>query len=721
MRLLSSRLWVVAALGAAVWLATSAQSAGGAMADEAIETTPVGWDGIRASSFASAARLSVSPTEQVRFSRDMPLSFDMVGLLWDSGDVEHLWLQVQDADGRWGEWLDVPVDESHGEDDGGGRPGSSPVYTGDAVGVRFAVVGAPSGADVMSIDTQQLGPRGASSLAASVPEPDPWWDGPDFVRDRSDWDTIGCRRPGANYYYSTPRAVVVHHTAASNNYSQADVPGIIRGHCVFHVQGRGWDDLAYNFMVDRFGTVWEGRTGSKTTAVRGGHTAGFNAQTSGVAMMGNFESSPPSATHLDGLRKILNWLTGWYSIDPTGSVTLYAGSANRGGWDEDEPVTVPTIVGHTTLGSTSCPGAAFHALFPALRASLVPTDFGIKPSTIRCEGRVPTIYGTLGHDRIRGTPGPDVIHGLIGNDLIYGMEGDDVICGGGGSDYLIGGSGFDRVVGDSSPDVCGAESRVCETLANDEAFFYRSDGLFRFYDIGEDGSLPAPLLAGSDYVKGWSVIIAIDLDGDGQDEMFFYRGDGLFRYYDVNPDGTLGAVINSGTGYTTGWSAIAALDLDWDGQDEIFFYRDDGLFRYYEISPQGVIGAPLLSGSGYTRNWSSIGGADLDGDGQDEMYFYRDDGLFRYYDVQSNGILPSPMVAGDGYTHGWTSITSIDLDGDAQDEMFFYRDDGLFRFYQIHDTGVIGRPLVAGTGFTAGWDSIAAIDIDDPGYATPTG
>jgi len=249
-------------------------------------------------------------------------------------------------------------------------------------------------------------------------------------------------------------------------------------------------------------------------------------------------------------------------------------------------------------------------------------------------------------------------------------------------------------------------------LEGDEMFFYRDDGLFRYYNVRPDGTLPQPLLAGDGYTTGWSSITAVDLEGDGQDEMFFYRDDGLFRYYDVRPDGTLPQPLLAGDGYTTGWSSITAVDLDGDGQDEMFFYRDDGLFRYYDVRPDGSLGSPLLAGDSYTAGWSSITAVDLDGDGQDEMFFYRDDGLFRYYNVRPDGALPQPLLAGDGYTTGWSSITAVDLEGDGQDEMFFYRDDGLFRYYNIKPDGTLPLPISAGTGYTTGWTSVTAVNLD---------
>ena len=246
---------------------------------------------------------------------------------------------------------------------------------------------------------------------------------------------------------------------------------------------------------------------------------------------------------------------------------------------------------------------------------------------------------------------------------------------------------------------------------NDEIFFYRHDGLFRYYDIRPDGSLPKPFASGDNYTSDWSSITAVDLDGDGQDEMFFYREDGLYRYYDVRADGSLPTPLQAGSEYTRGWDAITAVDVDGDGQDEMFFYRDDGLYRFYDISPDGSLPLPFAAGDDYTTGWSSITAVDLDGDGQDEMFFYRGDGLYRYYEVRADGSLPTPLQAGDEYTDGWSSITSVDLDGDRQDEMFFYRDDGLYRYYHIRPDAGLPSPLLGGDEYTAEWSSITAVDV----------
>ena len=246
----------------------------------------------------------------------------------------------------------------------------------------------------------------------------------------------------------------------------------------------------------------------------------------------------------------------------------------------------------------------------------------------------------------------------------------------------------------------------------DEMFFYRDDGLFRFYEASSIGTLGTPLLAGNNYTTGWDSITSVDLDGDGQDEMFFYRNDGLYRYYNIKPDATLSTPLLAGNNYTTGWDSITSVDLDGDGQDEMFFYRNDGLYRYYNIKPDATLSTPLLAGNNYTTGWDSITSVDLDGDGQDEMFFYRNDGLYRYYNIKPDATLSTPLLAGNNYTTGWDSITSVDLDGDGQDEMFFYRNDGLYRYYNIKPDATLSTPLLAGNNYTTGWDSITSVDLD---------
>jgi uncharacterized protein with LGFP repeats len=86
-------------------------------------------------------------------------------------------------------------------------------------------------------------------------------DGRPVIRSRAEWGADESLRTEAPSYSRTLEAVTVHHTAGSNDYTEARCPAVLRGIYAFHVKSRGWSDIGYNVLVDRFGTAWEGRAG----------------------------------------------------------------------------------------------------------------------------------------------------------------------------------------------------------------------------------------------------------------------------------------------------------------------------------------------------------------------------------------------------------------------------------------------------------------------------
>ncbi|MFE3827450.1 N-acetylmuramoyl-L-alanine amidase [Streptomyces sp. NPDC059092] len=98
-------------------------------------------------------------------------------------------------------------------------------------------------------------------------------------------------------YTGPVRAVFVHHTLHSNNYDcGTDVPAMLLSMERHHINGMGWDDLGYNFVVDRCGTIYEGRAGGVDRAVKGAHTKGFNERSVGIARTAYGPVSRPAAT-----------------------------------------------------------------------------------------------------------------------------------------------------------------------------------------------------------------------------------------------------------------------------------------------------------------------------------------------------------------------------------------------------------------------------------------
>ncbi len=68
----------------------------------------------------------------------------------------------------------------------------------------------------------------------------------------------------------------------------------MRGIYQYHAVNLGWCDIGYNVLVDKFGTIYEGRYGGLDKAVQGAHVGGFNSNTWGISMIGNYDQAEPT-------------------------------------------------------------------------------------------------------------------------------------------------------------------------------------------------------------------------------------------------------------------------------------------------------------------------------------------------------------------------------------------------------------------------------------------
>ncbi|UXY27134.1 peptidoglycan recognition protein family protein [Streptomyces sp. HUAS TT20] len=162
-------------------------------------------------------------------------------------------------------------------------------------------------------------------------------------------------------------AVFVHHTDSPNGYDCADAPRIIRHLYAGQTGARSWDDIGYNFLVDRCGTVYEGRAGGVERAVTGAHAQGFNHRTTGIAAIGTFTAgaSVPRAM-TDAIAAVAAWKLGSAGIDPRGRVRLVS-SNGLSRYEAGTTATLPALAGHNDGYMTSCPGAALAARLPEMR------------------------------------------------------------------------------------------------------------------------------------------------------------------------------------------------------------------------------------------------------------------------------------------------------------------------------------------------------------------
>lgn len=176
------------------------------------------------------------------------------------------------------------------------------------------------------------------------------------------------------------RFLIIHHTEEpGSDYEEEDVPRLLAGMYNFHTGGdKGWPDLAYNFLVDKFGNIYEGRTGSTDGPVQGSATGGNQGFTQLCCFIGDYSAEPPPQVAIDSMLHLLAWLADRYDVEtrPGSSVEFTSRGSNR--WAEGTSVVTPTICGHRDMSMTECPGDAtyplvkddFQGLVSALRPSL---------------------------------------------------------------------------------------------------------------------------------------------------------------------------------------------------------------------------------------------------------------------------------------------------------------------------------------------------------------
>ena len=154
--------------------------------------------------------------------------------------------------------------------------------------------------------------------------------------------------------------LLVHHTATGNAYGPDGVIDIIHGVYSSQTSEKGWPDTCYNFLIDRFGIVWEGRTGSIAGPVTADATGGSQGFAQLVCLIGDFTSVMPSEEQVASLRLTLAWLADRERIDtsPEARVTFVSRGSNK--WPAGVTITTPTIVGHREMTSTACPGDTFY-------------------------------------------------------------------------------------------------------------------------------------------------------------------------------------------------------------------------------------------------------------------------------------------------------------------------------------------------------------------------
>src|SRR3954469_171690 len=332
---------------------------------------------------AIALPLAASATRQTQ-------RFDLVGLHWrGSGSVR---FSTHTLGGGWSAWHAAAPEADDEPDPGtaeraaaGGWQIGSPFWAGLSDGIRYRVAGRVTALRAYFV----------LSAAASVPARRLQIASSPQIVARSGWNADEEIRRGQPRYAAAVRFAIVHHTAGSNSYTAAQSPAIVKGIELYHVKANGWNDIGYNFLVDRFGTVYEGRYGGIGRNVVGAHAEGFNTGSVGVAVLGEYSSLAVAAKARESLANLLAWRLDLAHVDPATTQSFISGGNAR--FPGGLPVFLRTVSGHRDTGFTDCPGTALYNLLTGLAGEIAKTGLpklyaplvtGTVPGTVRFRAKL---------------------------------------------------------------------------------------------------------------------------------------------------------------------------------------------------------------------------------------------------------------------------------------------------------------------------------------------
>jgi len=394
--------------------------------------------------------------------------YGTVGVTWKPGtqlSEGQISVQVRTrTDSRWSGWTTVPYHDEHGPDPDSAearaearrvRPGTDAMVVGNVDEVQMkaettsgqappdlelAVI--DPGADTLAkepaaIDTSKLpaseststdtapiektaadvtpgssaSSGDAAALMAMTVTPKP------LIYSRAQWGANEALRDASSLRYGTIKTGFIHHTVNANNYTADQVPALIRGIYAYHTQTRGWSDIGYNFLVDRFGRIWEGRYGGVARPVVGAHTLGYNEYSFAMSAIGNYDIAQPSQAMLDAYARLFAWKLSLSNIRADASHL----------WVKDRYLYA--INGHRDVGQTACPGRYLYAKIPSIRLAaqaienqaqapvdpvnlpMVPAPTGV-PAPTQTPAAAPAAQPSIhfpAHSNIAGSGWPDLL------------------------------------------------------------------------------------------------------------------------------------------------------------------------------------------------------------------------------------------------------------------------------------------------------------------------
>jgi N-acetylmuramoyl-L-alanine amidase len=329
----------------------------------------------------------LGPTRSLASSRPAE-PFHLVGLHWQgSGTVR---FRTRTLGGRWSGWAEAEAENrpDAGTAEAGRRTGwrlGNPTWVGPSDRIEYRRQGRVLRLRAFFVRSPTAAVPLRTLQKADAPA----------VVTRAAWGANESIRRAAPRYSPGIRVAIVHHTAGSNAYTAAESASVVRAIQVYHVKGNGWNDIGYNFLVDKYGKVFEGRYGGIDRNVVGAHAEGFNTGSVGAAVLGEYSSLSVPTKAQEALAGLLAWRLDLAHVDPRSTLLFASGGNPR--FTAGAPVFLRAVSGHRDTGFTDCPGRVLYGLLGEITGDAAelglpklyaPTVSGAVPGNVRFRARL---------------------------------------------------------------------------------------------------------------------------------------------------------------------------------------------------------------------------------------------------------------------------------------------------------------------------------------------
>lgn len=342
----------------------------------------------------------ITTTELVVPSEIKP--FSVVGLTW-VGTLPtgtSFKARVREA-GKWSTWNELHFSDDHGVDPDSlegneTRMGTDPFMTAvaDAIEViminksglaptdlKLELIGSPETNQDRALLTTVSKLNAAPVTGAPAVTPAGVLVSRPNIVSRAQWGANETWRDPVPRMGTKIVAGFVHHTASTNDYTPEQAPAQMRALYAYYTQSLKYADMAYNFLVDQYGTVYEGRNActfgdvnpcdGPTLPVIGAHTAGLNPNTFAISAIGNYDTKAPvnPGALVNSISSLMAWKLAPYGLDPNANASMISSdTSGLSKYGNGMTAVTPVISGHRDVGKTACPGRYLYPYLGQIRA-----------------------------------------------------------------------------------------------------------------------------------------------------------------------------------------------------------------------------------------------------------------------------------------------------------------------------------------------------------------